>query len=65
MKQKDLQLIGVEQELIDRLILFKKQIKELKKLIDSSKKGISKKKKEKPEKKRLSVIKWNHILFTI
>lgn len=51
MKQKDLHLIGVEQELIDRLILFKKQIKELKKLIDSSKKGISKYKKEKPEKK--------------
>ena len=51
MKQKDLHLIGVEQELIDRLILFKKQIEELKKLIDSSKKGISKYKKEKPEKK--------------
>ncbi len=51
MKQKDLHLIGVEQELIDKLFLFKKQIKELKKIIDRSKKGISKYKKEKPEKK--------------
>ena len=51
MKQEDLNLIGVEQELIDKLFLFKKQIKELKKIIDSSQKEISKYKKEKPEKK--------------
>ena len=37
MKKKDLHLIGVEQELIDRLFLFKKQIKELKNIIDSNK----------------------------
>ena len=51
MKQEDLHLIGVEQELIDKLFLFKKQIKELKKIIDSSQQGISKYKKEKPDKK--------------
>ena len=51
MKQEDLHLIGVEQELIDKLFLFKKQIKELKKIIDSSQKEISKYKKEKPKKK--------------
>tara|TARA_B100001287_G_C22479075_1_gene433432 strand:- start:135 stop:509 length:375 start_codon:yes stop_codon:yes gene_type:complete len=51
MKQEDLHLIGVEQELIDKLFLFKKQIKELKKIIDSSQKEISKYKKQKPEKK--------------
>ncbi len=51
MKQEDLHLIGVEQELIDKLFLFKKQIKELKKIIDRSQQGISKYKKEKPEKK--------------
>ena len=51
MKQEDLHLIGVEQELIDKLFLFKKQIKELKKIIDSSQQEISKYKKEKPEKK--------------
>ena len=54
MKQEDLHLIGVEQELIDKLFLFKKQIKELKKIIDSSQKEISKYKKEKPEKKTVS-----------
>ena len=51
MKQEDLHVIGVEQELIDKLFLFKKQIKELKKIIDSSQKEISKYKKEKPKKK--------------
>ena len=50
MKKKDLHLIGVEQELIDRLFLFKKQIKELKNIIDSHKNEICKYKKDKPEK---------------
>jgi len=51
MKQEDLHLIGVEQELIDKLFLFKKQIKELKEIINSSQQGISKYKKEKLDKK--------------
>ena len=51
MKKKDLHLIGVEQELIDRLFLFKKQIKELKNIIDSHKNEVCKYKKDKPEKK--------------
>jgi len=51
MKKKDLHLIGVEQELIDRLFLFKKQIKELKNIIDSNKNELCKYKKDKTEKK--------------
>ena len=51
MKKKDLYLIGVEQELIERLFLFKKQIKELKNIINSHKNDVSKYKKGKPEKK--------------
>tara|TARA_B100000927_G_scaffold58503_1_gene45426 strand:- start:303 stop:677 length:375 start_codon:yes stop_codon:yes gene_type:complete len=51
MKKEDLHLIGVEQELIDRLFLFKKQIKELKNIIDSHKNEVCKYKKDKPEKK--------------
>ena len=50
MKKKDLHLIGVEQELIDRLFLFKKQIKELKNIIDSNKNELCKYKKDKTEK---------------
>ena len=51
MKKKDLYLIGVEQELIERLFLFKKQIKELKNIINSHKNDVIKYKKDKPEKK--------------